>query len=41
MEGERAIWELKSVDVFDGGADDQAATTNDNALFQRQGVFVP
>jgi hypothetical protein len=40
-EGERAIWELGDVDVFDGGADGQAATTGDNTLFARQGVFVP
>jgi hypothetical protein len=41
VEGSHAIWELKSVDVFDGGADGQAATTGDNTLFERQAVFVP
>ncbi len=41
VEGKRAIWELNGVDVFDGGADEQAATTNDNTHFLRQGVFVP
>jgi hypothetical protein len=41
VEGRRAIWELRGVDVFDGGPDDQAATTSDNTLFQRQGLFVP
>jgi hypothetical protein len=41
VEGKRAIWELKAVDVFDGGADGQASTTGDNTLFERQGVFVP
>jgi hypothetical protein len=40
-ESERAIWELGDVDVFDGGADGQAATTGDNTLFARQGIFVP
>jgi hypothetical protein len=40
-EGARAIWELADIRVFDGGADGQAATTGDNTLFERQGVFVP
>ena len=41
VDGKRAVWELNGVDVFDGGTDDQAATTSDNTLFERQGVFVP
>jgi hypothetical protein len=41
VEGGRAVWELGQVNVFDGGADGQAATRNDNTLFERQGVFVP
>jgi hypothetical protein len=41
VEGKRAIWELGGIDVFDGGADGQAATTTDNTLFARQGLFVP
>jgi hypothetical protein len=41
VEGARAIWELGAVNVFDGGADGQAATRGDNTLFERQGVFVP
>ncbi len=41
VEGKRALWELGAVEVYDGGADGQAATTADNTLFQRQGVFVP
>ena len=41
VEGRRAIWELRGVAIFDGGADDQAGTTGDNTLFQRQGLFVP
>ena len=36
-ESERAVWELGEVDVFDGGADGQAATLGDNTLFARQG----
>ena len=39
--GKRAIWELKGIDVLDGGPDDQAATTTGNTLFARQGLFVP
>jgi hypothetical protein len=41
VEGKRAIWELNGVDVFDGGADGQAATTGDNTLFEKQAIFVP
>jgi hypothetical protein len=39
--GNRAIWELGDIRVFDGGPDDQAATTAGNTLFARQGLFVP
>jgi hypothetical protein len=41
VESSRAIWELGAIDVFDGGADGQAATASDNTLFERQGLFVP
>jgi hypothetical protein len=41
VEGKRAVWELGDVEVFDGGADGQAATLGDNSLFERQGVFIP
>lgn len=41
VEGKRAIWELGTVNVFDGGPDGQAATSSGNTLFERQGVFVP
>jgi predicted acyl esterase len=41
LTGKRAIWELQDVQVFDGGADGQAATLSGNTLFERQGVFVP
>jgi hypothetical protein len=37
----RAIWELGTVQVFDGGPDGQASTTAGNTLFERQGVFIP
>jgi hypothetical protein len=39
--GNRAIWELGDVRVFDGGPDGQAGTTSGNTLFARQGLFVP
>ena len=39
-EGKRAIWALDAIEVTDGGPDGQAATPP-NALFARQGVFVP
>jgi hypothetical protein len=41
VDGNRAIWELADVRMFDGGPDAQASTTGDNTLFERQGVFVP
>ena len=39
-EGKRAIWELDALEVTDGGTDGLAATAP-NALFARQGIFVP
>jgi Tol biopolymer transport system component len=39
-EGNRAIWELDSVRVYDGGPDG-VASTPDNSLFEKQGVFIP
>jgi hypothetical protein len=39
-EGDRAIWELGPVEVYDGGPDGIGATQN-NSLFARQGVFIP
>ena len=39
-EGARAIWQLGQVEVRDGGADGQAATSP-NTVFARQGLFVP
>jgi hypothetical protein len=38
--GDRAIWEIGKVKVFDGGPDGVAATGG-NTLFQTQGVFIP
>jgi hypothetical protein len=39
-EGDRAIWELGPVEVYDGGPDGVGATA-DNTLFARQGLFIP
>ena len=39
-EGARAIWQLGQVEVLDGGPDGDADTP-DNAVFARQGLFVP
>jgi Tol biopolymer transport system component len=39
--GQRAIWQLGQVQVFDGGSDGLASTSDDNTLFMAQGVFVP
>ena len=39
-EGDRAVWELGTVEVYDGGPDGVGATA-DNTLFARQGVFIP
>ncbi len=40
VERRRAIWQLGSIDVLDGGSDGVAAT-GPNALFARPGVFIP
>jgi hypothetical protein len=39
-EGERSIWALDKVNVYDGGADGDADTAP-NARFLTQGIFVP
>ena len=39
-ERERAIWQLGSLDVYDGGPDGDVDTA-DNTLFVKQGVFIP
>ncbi len=38
--GDRAVWELGTIEVYDGGPDGVGATA-DNTLFARQGVFIP
>jgi hypothetical protein len=40
-DGKRAIWQLRKVRVFDGGADGDADTAGDNHPFASQGIFVP
>jgi calcineurin-like phosphoesterase family protein len=39
-ESKRAIWQLEGVDVYDGGPDG-VASTSDNTLFAVPGAFVP
>jgi hypothetical protein len=41
VEGDRAIWQLGQVQLFDGGVDGDAETTADNTLFATQGIFIP
>jgi hypothetical protein len=40
VSGKRSIWEVGQVQVQDGGPDG-VASTNDNSVFARQGLFVP
>ena len=40
-EGERSIWELGQVEVWDGGPDGAIATPAGDNVFLREGVFVP
>jgi hypothetical protein len=39
-EGKRTIWQVESVNVYDGGSDGDVSTAP-NTVFERQGVFVP
>jgi WD40-like Beta Propeller Repeat len=39
--GNRAVWEMGQVRVYDGGADGVASTVGDNTLFMDEGVFIP
>ena len=40
-EGERSIWEVGQIDVYDGGPDGSVATESGDKVFLRQGVFSP
>ena len=37
----RMVWELDSVDIYEGGPDGDGDTTADNTVFARPGIFVP
>jgi hypothetical protein len=39
--GNRAVWELGPVQVWDGGSDGDPSTIAGNTLFADQGLFVP
>jgi hypothetical protein len=39
--GRRAVWELGQIQVFDGGRDGNASTSDLETLFANQGLFVP
>jgi hypothetical protein len=39
-EGDRSVWQVDAIQVFDGGADG-LVSTSPNSLFARQGIFVP
>ena len=39
-EGARAVWQLGTIEVLDGGPDADTATP-DNGVFMRPGLFVP
>ena len=39
-EGQRTVWEMSRVEVYDGGPDGDAAT-DDNTLFATQGILIP
>jgi TolB protein len=39
--GDRAIWELGQVRLYDGGTDGVASTSGDNTLFMVEGLFTP
>ncbi len=40
-EGRRAVWQVNTVGVYDGGADGDASTPSGDTLFATQGLFVP
>jgi hypothetical protein len=40
-EGQRSVWQLSQVQVYDGGPDGAISTGAGNTLFMDQGVFVP
>jgi hypothetical protein len=40
-DGKRAVWDITDAKVDDGGADGDADTLGDNALFLQPGIFIP
>jgi len=40
-DAKRPIWELDGVRIYDGGPDGDGATTGDNTVFLRPGIFIP
>jgi hypothetical protein len=40
-EQKRAVWELRNVEIYDGGTDGVASTQGDNTLFEVGGLFFP
>jgi hypothetical protein len=40
LEGKRSVWGVGQVTLYDGGSDG-VASTDDNTVFARQGLFVP
>jgi serine protease AprX len=41
VEGKRAVWALRHIELYDGGADGIGSTIGDNTLFATQGLFAP
>jgi hypothetical protein len=41
LEGNRSVWELGQVQVYDGGPDRVVSSTDNNTLFMRQGILIP
>jgi hypothetical protein len=41
QDAKRAIVEVQTIQIFDGGTDGLAATTGDNTLFGAQGIWIP
>jgi sugar lactone lactonase YvrE len=40
-EGERSIWQIDQIEVWDGGPDGSVATASGDRVYLREGVFVP
>jgi hypothetical protein len=40
-EGQRSVWGIDQIKVYDGGPDQDADTTGDNSLFEVEGIFIP